>query len=95
MVDDTKLHQFMGQMLSDLGGAASVALLRIGDCRRPIPDGGIGGRGYAIPAEAIQPAGFDPSLLVSTRVAQSRRAGWTCQISCSQKVTIVVEALPG
>jgi hypothetical protein len=25
MVDDTKLHQFMGQMLSDLGGAASVA----------------------------------------------------------------------
>ena len=31
MVDDTKLHQFMGQMLSDLGGAASVALVRIGD----------------------------------------------------------------
>jgi hypothetical protein len=26
MVDDAKLHQFMGQMLSDLGGAASVAL---------------------------------------------------------------------
>jgi hypothetical protein len=23
MVDDAKLHQFMGQMLSDLGGAAS------------------------------------------------------------------------
>ena len=31
MADDTKLHQFMGQMLSDLGGAASVALVRIGD----------------------------------------------------------------
>src|SRR5436190_10193236 len=31
MVDDAKLHQFMGQMLSDLGGAASVALVRIGD----------------------------------------------------------------
>jgi hypothetical protein len=31
MVEDTKLHQFMGQMLSDLGGAASVALVRIGD----------------------------------------------------------------
>jgi hypothetical protein len=30
MVDDAKLHQFMGQMLSDLGGAASVALVRIG-----------------------------------------------------------------
>src|SRR5215468_407822 len=31
MVDDAKLHLFMGQMLSDLGGAASVALVRIGD----------------------------------------------------------------
>jgi SAM-dependent methyltransferase len=31
MADDAKLHQFMGQMLSDLGGAASVALVRIGD----------------------------------------------------------------
>ena len=31
MVDETKLHQFVGQMLSDLGGAASVALVRIGD----------------------------------------------------------------
>src|ERR1700730_16070615 len=31
MVDDAKLHQFMGQMLSDLGGGASVALVRIGD----------------------------------------------------------------
>jgi len=31
MVDDAKLHQFMGQMLSDLGGAASVALVRMGD----------------------------------------------------------------
>jgi hypothetical protein len=31
MVDETKLNQFVGQMLSDLGGAASVALVRIGD----------------------------------------------------------------
>ena len=31
MVDDSKLHQFLGQMLSDLGGAASVALVSIGD----------------------------------------------------------------
>jgi len=31
MVDDAKLHQFIGQMLSDLGGVASVALVRIGD----------------------------------------------------------------
>ena len=31
MVEDAKLHQFIGQMLSDLGGAASVALVRIGD----------------------------------------------------------------
>ncbi len=31
MVDESKLHQFVGQMLSDLGGAASVALVRIGD----------------------------------------------------------------
>src|SRR4051795_817925 len=30
-MDKAKLHQFMGQMLSDLGGAASVALVRIGD----------------------------------------------------------------
>jgi Rv2258c-like winged HTH domain len=30
-MDEVKLHQFMGQMLSDLGGAASVALVRIGD----------------------------------------------------------------
>ena len=28
---DAKLHQFIGQMLSDLGGAASVALVRMGD----------------------------------------------------------------
>jgi hypothetical protein len=31
MADDAKLHQFIGQMLSDLGGAASIALVRIGD----------------------------------------------------------------
>jgi 2-polyprenyl-3-methyl-5-hydroxy-6-metoxy-1,4-benzoquinol methylase len=31
VVDEAKLHQFVGQMLSDLGGAASIALVRIGD----------------------------------------------------------------
>jgi 2-polyprenyl-3-methyl-5-hydroxy-6-metoxy-1,4-benzoquinol methylase len=31
MVDEGKLHQFIGQMLSDLGGAASIAMVRIGD----------------------------------------------------------------
>jgi 2-polyprenyl-3-methyl-5-hydroxy-6-metoxy-1,4-benzoquinol methylase len=31
MIDEAKLHQFVGQMLSDLGGAASIALVRIGD----------------------------------------------------------------
>src|SRR5437763_1480045 len=30
-MDEEKLHQFIGQMLSDLGGAASVALVRMGD----------------------------------------------------------------
>ncbi len=30
-MDEAKLHQFVGQMLSDLGGAASVALVRMGD----------------------------------------------------------------
>jgi len=30
-IDNEKLHRFMGQMLSDLGGAASIALVRIGD----------------------------------------------------------------
>src|SRR3954464_5442140 len=30
-MDEDKLHQFIGQMLSDLGGAASMALVRIGD----------------------------------------------------------------
>jgi 2-polyprenyl-3-methyl-5-hydroxy-6-metoxy-1,4-benzoquinol methylase len=31
MVDETKLHQFVGRMLDDLGGALSVPLVRIGD----------------------------------------------------------------
>ena len=31
MLDETKMNQFVGQMLSDLGGAASIALVRIGD----------------------------------------------------------------
>lgn len=31
MVDEGKLQQFLGQMLGDLGGAASVALVRMGD----------------------------------------------------------------
>jgi 2-polyprenyl-3-methyl-5-hydroxy-6-metoxy-1,4-benzoquinol methylase len=31
MVDEGKLHQFIGQMLGDLGGAASIAMVRIGD----------------------------------------------------------------
>ena len=30
-MDEAKLHQFVGQMLSDLGGAASLALVRMGD----------------------------------------------------------------
>jgi hypothetical protein len=31
MVDEAKLHQFIGQMLGDLGGAASISMVRIGD----------------------------------------------------------------
>jgi 2-polyprenyl-3-methyl-5-hydroxy-6-metoxy-1,4-benzoquinol methylase len=31
MVDEGKLHQFIGQMLGDLGGAASISMVRIGD----------------------------------------------------------------
>jgi hypothetical protein len=31
IVDETKLNRFIGHMLSDLGGAASIALVRIGD----------------------------------------------------------------
>jgi 2-polyprenyl-3-methyl-5-hydroxy-6-metoxy-1,4-benzoquinol methylase len=31
MMDEAKLNQFIGQMLSDLGGASSVALVRLGD----------------------------------------------------------------
>src|SRR5262245_23148125 len=30
-VDETKLNQFIGQMLGDLGGASSIAMVRIGD----------------------------------------------------------------
>ena len=30
-VDEAKLHQFVGQVLNDLGGAVSVALVRMGD----------------------------------------------------------------
>src|SRR5436853_2010175 len=30
-MDEAKLHQLIGQMLSDLGGASSIALVRIGD----------------------------------------------------------------
>jgi hypothetical protein len=36
MVDDAKLHLFIGQMLSDLGAAASVALGRMGDALGPV-----------------------------------------------------------
>jgi len=31
MIDDAKLHEFVGQMLSDLGGAASIAMVRMGE----------------------------------------------------------------
>src|SRR5262249_30539073 len=31
MIDDGKLHQFIGQLLGDLGGPSSVAMVRIGD----------------------------------------------------------------
>ncbi len=31
MIDEAKLNQFMGQILSDLGGASSIAMVRIGD----------------------------------------------------------------
>jgi hypothetical protein len=31
MVDVAKLKQFIGQTLGDLGGAASIALVRMGD----------------------------------------------------------------
>jgi len=30
-MDEGKLHQFVGQMLNDLGGAVSIALVQIGD----------------------------------------------------------------
>src|SRR5947208_14308442 len=31
MVNEGKLHQFIGQLLGDLGGASSIAMVRIGD----------------------------------------------------------------
>src|SRR5947209_13742098 len=31
MISEAKLNQLIGQMLSDLGGASSVAMVRIGD----------------------------------------------------------------
>ena len=31
MANEEKLNQLIGQMLSDLGGASSVAMVRIGD----------------------------------------------------------------
>ena len=31
MVDETKLNQFIGQILGDLGGALSVPMVRMGD----------------------------------------------------------------
>jgi hypothetical protein len=31
MIDDAKLHEFVEQMLSDLGGAASIAMVRMGE----------------------------------------------------------------
>ena len=31
MVDDTKLNQFIGKILGDLGGAFSVPMVRMGD----------------------------------------------------------------
>ena len=30
-IDESKLNQFIGQMLGDLGGASSVAIVRLGD----------------------------------------------------------------
>ena len=30
-MDEAKLHQFVGQMLNDLGGAVSIALIQMGD----------------------------------------------------------------
>ena len=78
MVDDAKLHQFMGQMLSDLGGAASVALVRIGDAlglyktlheRGPMTVTRVRRRGRgqpALPARmAVASGGFELPLLRS------------------------------
>src|SRR5437763_13655700 len=31
MINEGKLYQFIGQLLGDLGGASSVAMVRIGD----------------------------------------------------------------
>ena len=31
MVDEVRLHEFIGRMLGDLGGATSVAMVRLGD----------------------------------------------------------------
>ena len=30
-MDEAKLHQFVGQMLNDLGGSVSIALVQMGD----------------------------------------------------------------
>ena len=43
MIDEAKLHALIGQMLGDLGGASSVAMVRIGDrlgLYRALHDGG-------------------------------------------------------
>jgi hypothetical protein len=31
MVDEARLHEFIGKMLGDPGGASSVAMVRVGD----------------------------------------------------------------
>ena len=37
-VDEGRLNQLVGQMLNDLGGAASVAMVRMGDALGTLQD---------------------------------------------------------
>jgi SAM-dependent methyltransferase len=61
MVDDEKLNRFIGRMLSDLGGAASIALVRMGDALGLYK--ALHAHGAMTVAELAREAGVNPRYL--------------------------------
>jgi len=86
-IDDTKLEKFLGQLITDMGAAAGIALLYVGDQLGIFK--AMAGAGFLTAQELASRTGFNPRLLQEWLNAQA--AGGYVEYDASNETYLLPE----